>query len=65
MVAVERRGRASGRLRMAVVPDFAANTINNFLMKSVSVGATIYTDGLKSFAGLEGLGFKHVPVLSP
>lgn len=65
LVAVERRGRASGRLRMAVIPDFAAKTINSFLMKNVSVGATIYTDGLKSFAGLEGLGFKHVPRTQP
>jgi hypothetical protein len=50
---------------MAVIPDFATNTINSFLMKNVSMGATIYTDGLKSFVGLEGLGFKHVPRTQP
>src|SRR5262249_37664984 len=48
LVAVEKRGRASGRLRMAVIPDFTANTINNFLMKNVAAGATIYTDGLQA-----------------
>lgn len=65
LVAVEKRGRASGRLRMAVIPDFTGNTINNFLVKNVAAGATIYTDGLKSFGGLESLGFKHVPRTQP
>jgi transposase-like protein len=65
LVAVEKRGRGSGRLRMAVIPDFTANTINNFLMKNVAAGATIYTDGLKSFGSLERIGFKHVPRTQP
>jgi transposase-like protein len=65
LAAVERRGKASGRLRMAVIPDFKTNTINNFLMQNVAPGATIYTDGLKTFGGLEGMGFKHVPRVQP
>jgi hypothetical protein len=50
---------------MAVIPDFTANTINNLLIKNVAAGATLYTEGLKSFGGLEGLGFKHVPRIQP
>jgi transposase-like protein len=65
LVAVEKRGKASGRLRMAVIPDFTAHTINSFLIKNVTAGATLYTDGLKSFTGLEALGFKHVPRIQP
>jgi transposase-like protein len=65
LVAVEKRGKASGRLRMAVIPDFKANTINRFLTQNVAPGATIYTDGLKTFTGLEEMGFKHVPRIQP
>jgi transposase-like protein len=65
LVAVEKRGKASGRLRMAVISDFKANTINRFLTQNVAPGATIYTDGLKTFTGLEEMGFKHVPRIQP
>src|SRR5712692_4120275 len=52
VVAVEKRGRASGRTRMAVIPDFRATTISSFITQNVAPGSTIHTDGLKSFAGL-------------
>jgi len=65
LVAVEKRGRATGRLRMAVIPDFKTTTINHFLTQNVAPGATIYTDGLKSFGGLEEVGFKSVPRTQP
>src|ERR671911_1652574 len=60
LVAVEKRGRAAGRARMSVIPDFKASTITRFLIQNVAPGSTIYTDGLKSFAGLAEAGFKHV-----
>ena len=58
LVAVEKRGKASGRVRMKVIPDFKAITIISFLTQNVTPGSTIYTDGLKSFAGLSEAGFK-------
>jgi transposase-like protein len=60
LVAVEKRGQASGRARMSVIPDFKAATIITFLTQNVVPGSTIYTDGLKSFSGLPEAGFKHV-----
>jgi transposase-like protein len=60
LVAVEKRGRASGRARMSAIPDFKASTITRFLTQNVAPGSTIYTDGLKSFTGLTDEGFKHV-----
>ena len=60
LVAVERRGQASGRARMSVIPDFKAATIVPFHTRNVALGSTIYTDGLKSFSGLPEAGFKHV-----
>ena len=60
LVAVEKRGRASGRTRMRVIPDFKAATIRSFLSQNVAIGSTIYTDGLKSFSALVEAGYKHV-----
>ena len=65
LVAVEKRGRASGRARMAVIPDFKGATLLAFLKQNVAPGSTVYTDGLKSFTGLEKAGLKHVPRSQP
>ena len=65
LVAVERRGRGSGRVRMKVIPDFQGKTILPFLHQNVSPGSTIYTDGLQSFEGLTEAGFKHIARTQP
>jgi transposase-like protein len=65
IVAVEKRGQASGRVRMSVIPDFKAATIMSFLTQHVAPGSTIYTDGLKSFSGLAEVGFKHIARTQP
>jgi transposase-like protein len=61
LAAVEKRGRATGRARLAVIPDFKGATLIAFLKQNVAPGSTVYTDGLKSFTGLEEAGFQHVP----
>jgi transposase-like protein len=65
LVAVEKRGRGSGRLRMKVSQDFKGKTIISFLSQNISPGSTIYTDGLKSFDGLTNAGFKHIARTQP
>jgi transposase-like protein len=65
LVAVEKRGRGSGRVRLKVIPDFKGKTIISFLNRNVSPGSTIYTDGLKSFEGLTDAGFKHIARTQP
>ena len=65
IVAVEKRSRVSGRVRMAVIPDFKSATVNAFIQQNVASGSTIYTDGLKSFAGLPELGYQHIPRTQP
>jgi transposase-like protein len=45
---------------MAVIPDFKSATLLGFLKENVVLGSTVYTDGLKSFAGLQQAGFQHV-----
>src|ERR1700681_2428973 len=53
LVAVEKRGQASGRVRMAVISDFRAPTLLTFLKEHVAPDSTVYTDGLKSYVGLK------------
>lgn len=60
-MAVEKRGRGSGRARMAVIPDFKSSTPLAFLKRNVESGSIVYADGLKSFTGLHDAGYKHVP----
>lgn len=65
LVAVEKRGKASGRVRMAVIPDFKVTTLSSFIKQNVAPGSTIYTDGLKTFTGLEEAGYKHIQRSQP
>jgi transposase-like protein len=65
IVAVEKRGRASGRVRMAVIPDFKSVTFNAFVQQNAARGSTIYTDGLKSFASFEQASFRRVSRTQP
>ena len=65
LVAVERRGRGSGRVRMKMIPDFKATTIIPFLQQNIALGSTIHTDGLKSFGGIKEAGFNHVARTQP
>ena len=65
LVAVEKRGRATGRARMTVIPDFKSTTLVAFLKQNVESSSTVYTDGLKSFTGLEEAGYRHVPRIQP
>jgi transposase-like protein len=65
LVAVEKRGTASGRVRMAVIPDFKATTLTSFIKQHIAPGSTIYTDGLKQFTGLPAAGYAHMPRTQP
>jgi transposase-like protein len=65
IVAVEKRGKASGRVRMAVIPDFKSVTLNAFVQQNGAPASTIFTDGLKSFVGFEQTGFRHIPRTQP
>jgi transposase-like protein len=65
LVAVEKRGDISGRVRMAVIPDFRARTFKAFLAAHVAPGATLHTDGLTSFGAAAIEGYRHVPHAQP
>ena len=65
LVAVERRDDRSGRIRMVVLPNFTAMTITAIFKEHIAPGSTVYTDGLKGFAGLQTAGYRHIALKQP
>lgn len=65
LAAEEKGGRATGRARMAVIPDFKSQTLIAFLKQNVAPGSTGHTDGLKSFNGFTKLGSNTYLAVNP
>jgi hypothetical protein len=65
LAAVEKRGRATGRVRLAVSPAFTGATPMACLKQNVALGSTVSTAGRKRFTRLEAAGLKHVPRRQP
>lgn len=59
VIAAEVRGRAVGRIRMHRVADSSAESLLPFVQEAVAPGAVVITDGLQSYRGLPGLGYRH------
>jgi transposase-like protein len=59
--AIEVRGRGSGRLRLQVLPNSQATTLEAFTKATTAKGAIVHTDGLFSYNGLPKLGYEHRP----
>ena len=61
VAAVEVRGRASGRVRLQVVPDASGPSLTGFVKANVESGTTVITDGWQGYAPLSGMGYRHRP----
>lgn len=59
--AIEIRGRASGRLRLQVVPDASGPSLTGFIQRNVVPGAIVLTDGWQGYAPLSDIGYRHQP----
>jgi transposase-like protein len=59
--AVEVRGAGSGRLRLQVLANSRAKTLEAFTKATTAPGSIVHTDGLNSYAGLAELGYRHRP----
>jgi len=65
VVAAEKTGRGIGRIRLRHVKDVSDESLLAFIRETVEPGATIHTDGWKSYAGLAAAGYTHrVTVIS-
>jgi len=57
--AIEVRGRGSGRLRLEVLANSRATTLEEFTKTTTAPGTTVHTDGLFSYSALPKLGYDH------
>jgi transposase-like protein len=55
----EDKGRRLGRLRLAVVDDVSAASLERFLASAVTRAAPVATDGWPGYAGLDAAGYRH------
>jgi transposase-like protein len=55
------KGRRLGRLRLAVVDDASASSLEGFLGHNVVPPTTVATDGWSGYAGLDDAGYRHEP----
>lgn len=60
LVAVEKRGQASGRVRMAALSDLKESTVHGFVKEHIAPGSTLHTDAYKSFDRWSATGVRHV-----
>lgn len=60
-IAIEVRGQGSGRIRLQVLENSQANTLEAFTKATTAPGAIVHTDGLFSYNGLPKLGYDHRP----
>lgn len=59
VVAIEKHGRAIGRIRLKRVKDVSAERLMNFTRETVEPGTTMHTAGRKGSAGLSAAGYTH------
>src|SRR4051794_33107785 len=58
----EARGRRLGRLRLAILADASAASLEGFLAAHVAEPATVATDGWRGYLGLPAGGYDHEPI---
>ncbi len=58
-VAIEVRGEGSGRLRLQVLKDASAESLDAFITTAVAPGAIVHTDGWRGYDHVAALGYVH------
>jgi len=61
--AVEVRGNRAGRVRLRVIPNATARTLEKFVKENVEPGTEILTDGWGGYSKLAELGYVHMPTI--
>ena len=59
--AVEIRGKASGRIRLQVVPNASADSLTGFVKANVQANSIVVTDAWQGYASLARMGYRHRP----
>lgn len=64
-VAAQIDGTRTGRIRLEKIEDRSGPVLQAFVQRHIEPGSTIVTDGLKSYCGVESLGYQHKPMKKP
>ncbi len=59
VIAVEKKGRQLGRIRMATVKAASTDQLCGFVEQCVEPGSEVRTDGWQGYRGLPGRGYMH------
>jgi len=59
VVAVEIKGRKTGRVRLAKIPDASSHSLQSFIENTIEKSSTIITDDWPSYLGLVKKGYFH------
>jgi transposase-like protein len=59
VIAAEKKGAATGRIRLALIPQATREALHRFIRESIEPGSLVHTDGLPAYRELEGIGYKH------
>jgi transposase-like protein len=59
IIAAERRGRVTGRIRIESIPDCSSRSLLPFVSNHVEPGSLIRTDGWFGYKGLLSMHFQH------
>lgn len=58
-VAIEVKGRKTGRVRLERIPDASGKSLKSFIERNIEPSSTIITDGLPSYSELKEMGYMH------
>lgn len=58
-VAVEVKGRKTGRVRLEKISDASASSLKGFIERNIELSSIIVTDGWPGYSGLEEMGYVH------
>jgi len=59
LIAAQEDGRGIGRIRMQRVPDASAESLEDFVVRAITQGSVVHTDGWSGYAGLAARGYVH------
>jgi hypothetical protein len=63
VVAIERKGRKLGRLRMQVIEHCSTNELTSFAKENITIGSQVTTDGWFAYRGLVDKGYVHKAIV--
>lgn len=59
LIIAEEKGRAVGRIRLRIIADASASSLEKTVQETVDPGSKIKTDGWRGYNGIESLGYRH------